>query len=571
MNVAFDRPERRETIVGPFPVECAAEARVHPATSRDRRSLGPSWPATAFGVAFVVGLTMVLYGAPVPRLSEELYLPLVRHSGNAAYLAGDWTLRGPFSEHWVFDHAFGWLAAALPLPLFAWIGRIVVWTLLAWMLIRLGRRLGASTGAAAAGIGLWLIANQSFVGGDWMFGTFEAKTVGYCLLVAAILAAANRRVGWAMVLLGATVSFHPGVGIWAGLGLGVTLLGLPETRASALRWGPVGALLAVPGIVGALSVGGFRAASLTRFLVIEAVPQHADPLFGGARLPGLQIVVHIAALAAMFAANWWWKRTASPDSSFTQRVLWGVQLVTMGAVAFAFVARALHWWSFLMLSPLRVGPLVVALVFFLNLTRRVQELHREHPSRSSWRSPAIRLAAVGILAAVFVTSPLLAVPRMALRTIEAWTSPSDETVAFDWIRAHTPKTTRCVVPVDRQDAFMIAERPIVANWQAIRYDDLAGWHRRVVQLVGGARYFTDTHAPGRVAGRRGGDLEALRHAYNALSRRDLVAIAHRYHATCIVATTAYRLPVWHRSGTARVYRLEPRPEIPAPETAVSGG
>ncbi|MEP6625685.1 MAG: hypothetical protein ABJC79_14655, partial [Acidimicrobiia bacterium] len=102
----------------------------------------------------LVLFTLVLYGAPVPRLSEELYLPLVRHTGDAHYLGFDWTLRGPFTEHWVFDHAFGWLAASLPLLVFGWIGRLVSWGVLAWLLVKLGTRFGATVTAATAGIGL---------------------------------------------------------------------------------------------------------------------------------------------------------------------------------------------------------------------------------------------------------------------------------------------------------------------------------------------------------------------------------------------------------------------------------
>lgn len=512
------------------------------------------------GSAFVVGVALLLYGAPVPRLSEELYLPLVRHTGNAGYLAGDWTLRGPFTEHWVFDHAFGWLASALPLPVFAWLGRLSAWTVLAWLLITLGTRLGATVTGATAGIGLWLVANQSFIGSDWMFGTFEAKTIGYCFLVAALIAAVDQRVAWALVLLGATVSFHPGVGVWAGLGLGITLLALPETRARAVRWSAVGAIVAAPGIIGALSAADFQSAHLVRFVVIEAVPQHADPFFGGARLAGLQVIVRVVALAGMFVANWWWARRASV--SFAHRLLFGVQLVTMIAVALGFAARLAGWWSFLLLAPFRVGPLIVALVFFLNLARQVGELLRKEAvrprrRRPRWRRPSWQLAAVGVLIACVVASPVLAAPRMIARTVGAWTRPDHEVDAFTWIRDHTPTSTRCLVPIDRQDAFMRMERPIVVNWQAIRYDDVEEWHRRVLQLVGGRRYFTDPHAPGRIDGRRGGDLQALRRAYNALSQHQIEAVARRYGARCIVATTAYRLPVWTQVGDVRVYRLGP--------------
>ena len=94
----------------------------------------------AFATGALVLLALILYGAPVPRLSEELYLPLVRHTGDHSFLVGDWTLHGPFGEHWIFDQLLGPLAAAVPLTVFGWLGRVVTWTGLAYLLLRLGRR-----------------------------------------------------------------------------------------------------------------------------------------------------------------------------------------------------------------------------------------------------------------------------------------------------------------------------------------------------------------------------------------------------------------------------------------------
>ena len=98
--------------------------------------------ATALATACVVLVALVLYGAPVPRLSEELYLPLTRHVGDPSFLAGDWTMHGAFGEHWVFTHVFGPIAAVVPLTVFGWVGRLVAWTVLAWLLVRLGDRIG---------------------------------------------------------------------------------------------------------------------------------------------------------------------------------------------------------------------------------------------------------------------------------------------------------------------------------------------------------------------------------------------------------------------------------------------
>ena len=95
----------------------------------------------------------------------------------------------------MFNHVFGPVAAAVPLTVFGWVGRILSWAVLAWLLVRLGSRIGLPPMAAAAAIVLWLVANQALIGGDWMFGTFEAKTVADLLVVGALLAATRERWG----------------------------------------------------------------------------------------------------------------------------------------------------------------------------------------------------------------------------------------------------------------------------------------------------------------------------------------------------------------------------------------
>jgi hypothetical protein len=109
------------------------------------------------------------------------------------------------------------------------------------------------------------------------------------------------------------------------------------------------------------------------------------------------------------------------------------------------------------------------------------------------------------------------------------------------------------VPVDRQDAYQLGERPVVATWQAIRYDDLPGWKRRIDALVGGPGFFG--------AEDRAADLGELRAAYDALTVEQITALARRFHADCVVATTTYPLPVIHRVGGTIIYRV-PVPAAP---------
>ncbi len=514
------------------------------------RTARSSFQASAPAALLVLGLALVLYGAPVPRLSEELYLPLARHTGDSAFLAGDWTMRSAFGEHWVFDHAFGPVAAALPLAVFGWIGRLASWGILSALLIRLGGRVGLRPLHAAAGICLWLLGNQSLIGSDWMFGTFEAKTVAYCFLVAALLAATRARVPVAMALLGLTLSLHPGIGVWAATAGGIALLLDPRTRAAAVRWSWLGVVFAAPGLIGLLTALHATGPELQRFVVIHAIPHHADPFFGGIRLPTLQAAVRAVTLAGMLLANVVWYRRSTRSQS--ARFLIAFQLILFVPVVGAFIARAFDAWGLLLLQPLRLGPVMIPLLFFWQLVGRVVDLrHHERGKPPWWSRPSVRLGALGLALALVVTSPVIAAPRMVSRTLHAWFDTDGEAAAFAWIRDRTPRSTRCVVPIDRQDAFAIAERPIVGNWQAIRYDALGEWKRRVDALAGGA--VTVAHPPSEPD-----QLTALRSAYDQLTQRQISAVARRYGANCIVSTTRYSLPVWHRTHGVNIYHFDQR-------------
>ncbi len=500
----------------------------------------------------VLGVTLLLYGGPVPRLSEELYLPLVRRVADSSYLAGDWTFSGSFGEHWLFDHLFAPLAGSVSISAFGWIGRLVFWPVLGLLLIRIGNRLGLKPWPAAAAVSLWIVSNQALMGGEWILGTFEAKTVAYVCFLGALLAVTSKRIPLALALLGLTVSFHPAVGMWGAWGVGLSLLALRETRATTLRWCWLAAILAIPGIVGALAALGSTTLAVQRFVVLQAIPYHTDPFFGGTTLPLGQITLHVLLLVAMLAFNLWAYRRSVRD--LTQRFFAAFQLAAAVPFVLAFFARAVHFWAYLRLMPLRSFPLIVPLVFFFQAVRlaieavRVQTTSRRRRRRT--RRRGYLAFAVIVVIAVFPTAPLLAAPRLIRRNVQAWTTSDNVSMTFDWVHRNLPPTTTCIFPVDRQDAFDRAAVPQVANWQAIPYDRLGEWKRRIDQLVGGASYFD-----GR--GWHGG-LEDMRHAFNSLTLEQVNRIAARYGATCLVTDTHYPLQLLHTEGRAKVYAITPR-------------
>jgi hypothetical protein len=268
-------------------------------------------------------------------------------------------------------------------------------------------------------------------------------------------------------------------------------------------------------------------------------------------LAGEQVILHVGLLVAMLAFNLWSYTKSNKD--LTQRFFAAFQIAAAIPFALAFPARALDLWGYLRLMPLRSFPLMVPLLFFFQvfcLARRLarpQEVDRRK-RRSARRTSALVLAAAFFIAIV-PTSPLLAAPRLIHRNYVAWTTTDHVAEAFNWVRENTPKNVRCIVPVDRQDAFDRTERAQVANWQAIPYDRLSEWKHRINELVGGAQYFSGSNYHG--------DLPNLRAAYNKLTTAQIDAIAAKYHMDCLVSETRYPYQLLHQSGPVHVYALKP--------------
>ncbi|WP_191680596.1 hypothetical protein [Janibacter melonis] len=126
------------------------------------------------------------------------------------------------------------MAAAQGLTAAAVAGRALSYVLMAAALVALLRAMEVDRWLAIAPVGVFLTA-QSLVAGEWMVGGAESKALAYPAVVAAVAAAAGRRSGWSGLMLGASLSMHALVGVWAGVALvvGVALAGAREVRFRA--------------------------------------------------------------------------------------------------------------------------------------------------------------------------------------------------------------------------------------------------------------------------------------------------------------------------------------------------
>ena len=282
------------------------------------------------------------------------------------------------------------------------------------------------------------------MGGEWIIGTFEAKTVAYVCFLGALLAVSWKRIPLALALIGLTISFHPAVGMWGAWGTGLALLALPRDPPPR-RCAGAGSRSSSPSRASSARSprSGARRPRSNASSCSRRFPYHTDPFFGGNTL----------ACRSGRAARRDARRRCSRSTSGPP----GVRLATCSNASSSrsrsrprcrsrsrSSPATFHVWDYLRLMPLRSFPLIVPLVFFFQAIRvALAALH----SRGRQPAPAPAGAAPAptsgsspsSLIALFPTAPLLAAPRLVRRNVLSWTKEDDIADAFGWVRRNLPR------------------------------------------------------------------------------------------------------------------------------------
>lgn len=218
--------------------------------------LPPNRQRIAYLVQYFVHLVILFLCAPslVPGVNESHYLPKAKHAWDASYASGGDLFLESHDSH-VLATAFAGLAArGLPLEAVAWLGRLTSWLLLAYAWGRWCQSLGIRPLLQPILLIAWFLATQyGHWAGEWAIGGFEAKSIAYPLALLGLAAVNNGRWPWAWLWLAAAVAWHPVVGGWIGLTVGLVWLA-QLVRAPAgdrKRW----LLQSLPWQVAAIAIG----------------------------------------------------------------------------------------------------------------------------------------------------------------------------------------------------------------------------------------------------------------------------------------------------------------------------
>ena len=92
------------------------------------------WLSLLWEMIGLLAIFAVISGGQTPDLNEAHYLTKAKHYWNPAWCPEDHFLNS-LDAHQVFYYSLGWLTLWFDLPTTAWIGRMITWSLLAWVMV----------------------------------------------------------------------------------------------------------------------------------------------------------------------------------------------------------------------------------------------------------------------------------------------------------------------------------------------------------------------------------------------------------------------------------------------------
>ena len=195
----------------------------------------PSSRLASISVQYFVHMSVIFLcaGELVPGVNESHYLVKAKHAWDASFAAGGDIFLESHDSHWLSTALAGLAARVMPLSVVAWLGRWLSWSCMSLAWIHLTERLRIPGMLRPLALITWFLAvKYGHWAGEWAIGGFEAKSLAYpCVLMAlAGLAEVESQGSWSKVWLwlGLAVAWHPLVGGWAGLSVGLLWLGQPN-------------------------------------------------------------------------------------------------------------------------------------------------------------------------------------------------------------------------------------------------------------------------------------------------------------------------------------------------------
>ncbi|HAC90945.1 MAG TPA: hypothetical protein DCF63_09975 [Planctomycetaceae bacterium] len=173
---------------------------------------------TLVEVVVCVVLAFVCVGGTPPGINESHYLPKAKHLADPTFASGGDLFLSSHDSHFLATKLAGKASSYLSLPAVAWLGRVFAWTFMAFAWLRLAKVLGLPGLVRPVAFAGWFLINHyGNWAGEWFLGGFEAKVIAYPLAILGLAAILENRWNLGWIWLGASVAWHPVVGVWVSV------------------------------------------------------------------------------------------------------------------------------------------------------------------------------------------------------------------------------------------------------------------------------------------------------------------------------------------------------------------
>jgi hypothetical protein len=379
-------------------------------------------------------------------------------------------------------------------------------------------------------VSLWLLYGQSIVGGEYIVGSLQGKSFAFVFLLFALDGFLKQKDIMPSIFLGLCFSFHPSVGIWGGLGIGLTFLILRYPIKKLTKIVFFTALFALPGLI-ALIPYFFEGKSFSwedwKYFALTLQGYHLDP--------SSWVLRDILFVYILLAFNWFCFRKNKED--LAQRFLISFQFFLCLFFSLGMVVRYTENYELLKFYPFRLFPLLVPLLFFLNLMKVYHH---------SVIKPGVGVVMLGFLALLSFGNPLGAIVDSGRMNYMFWTQKEDDLRrSFKWLAESTPNGSIVVSPPWRRDSWYISRRAQIVSLRYFPIDRLGECRERIECMVGKI----ETYPPKD-------RLRTMESFYNQLKENEIESIIKKYGGDYLVSKGNYKYPLLFDSGTYKVYSLK---------------